>query len=625
MTKQIFTTALTLTAAVLFAQQPTLRWTPDNPQPGTAVQVTFDPAGSKLQAPFTLCIFDFAENKPVATEIPFAEKKGKFTATYTTGKNARSVSMAVKCGEKWENNNGAGFFLKMSQANGKPVPGALAAETALYRDWGGPFELDRNVETALKQYDAAFAAEPALRTEFLESYLRVLMANVRGDEGKAAALKIVDEVAATPGLTENNLKTIIRLYDRLGNAEKAKATREKAIAQNPNGWAARDLRRKAMLEQADINAKIAALEAFHKEFPNLDEDETNEMNRIWSGTLRNLGSNNRWDDLERCAALTSPSVAASAYNSFAWNLAEKEIDIPRALQLAQKACDWTAADIKNARPASQLPSEWNTNMNYTLGSYSDTYAYALGKKGDTKAALEWQKKAVDIFKGENEEINERYTTLLETANAPGLEKELENFIVRNHATPVMKEQYQAVLLKAMDGTKVAKKMADLEATAQANKRLELVNSMLDKKAPAFTLKDLEGKEVSLESMAGKIVVVDFWATWCGPCKASFPGMQKTVDKYKSNPEIAFVFVDTWENVADKEAAVSKFITEKGYSFHVLMDNDNKVVGNFGVSGIPTKFIIGKDGKIRFKSVGFAGSDDALVEELSVMIGILQAM
>lgn len=624
MTKQIFTTAFILSAALLFAQQPTLRWTPANPQPGQAVQFTFD-AGSKLQEPFTLCIFEFAENKPVATEIPLSGKNGKFTTSFTPGKNARSVSMAVKHGEKWENNNGAGYFLKMTQANGKPVNGALAAETALYRDWGIAFELDRNPETAQQQYETAFKEDPTLRTEFLENYLRVLTVNIRGDEGKAAALKIVDEVAAQPNLTENNLKSIIRLYDRLGNAEKAKATREKAIAQHPNGWAARDLRRKAMLEQADINTKIAMLEAFHKEFPKLDEDETNEMNRIWSGTLRNLGSNNRWEDLERCAALTTPSVAASVYNSMAWNLAEKEIDVNRAVQMAQKACDWTADDIKNGRPASQLPSEWNTNMSYSLGSYSDTYAFALNKKGDTKAALEWQKKAVDIFKGENEEINERYTQMLENTGSPTLEKELENFIVHNHSTPAMKSQYQAVLLKTMDGTKVSKKMTELEATAQANKRLELMNSMIDKKAPVFALKDLEGKDVTLESMAGKIVVVDFWATWCGPCKASFPGMQKTVDKYKSNPDIAFVFVDTWENVQDKEAAVSKFITEKGYSFHVLMDNDNKVVGSYGVSGIPTKFIIGKDGKIRFKSVGFAGSDDALVDELSMMIGILQAM
>lgn len=102
-------------------------------------------------------------------------------------------------------------------------------------------------------------------------------------------------------------------------------------------------------------------------------------------------------------------------------------------------------------------------------------------------------------------------------------------------------------------------------------------------------------------------------------------MQKAIEKYKNDPNIAFVFVDTWENGTEKEKNATNFITEKGYPFRVLMDNDNKVVSNYGVSGIPTKFIIDPKGIVRFKAIGFAGSDEALVDELSQMIGILQAM
>jgi thiol-disulfide isomerase/thioredoxin len=149
---------------------------------------------------------------------------------------------------------------------------------------------------------------------------------------------------------------------------------------------------------------------------------------------------------------------------------------------------------------------------------------------------------------------------------------------------------------------------------------EVAKQVITEDSPSFSLKDLDGKTVSLADLKGKVVILDFWATWCGPCKKSFPAMQKAVDKYKADNNVCFLFIDTWERTANPLESVKSFITQNKYSFQVLLDNNTtNVVGKFGINGIPAKFVIDGKGKIRFKLTGFSGGDDAAVAELSAMI------
>ena len=145
-------------------------------------------------------------------------------------------------------------------------------------------------------------------------------------------------------------------------------------------------------------------------------------------------------------------------------------------------------------------------------------------------------------------------------------------------------------------------------------------------APDFRLQDLEGNWVSLADLKGKVVVLDFWATWCAPCIKSFPAMQMAVDKYKDDPDVRFLFINTWEQKENPTDFVQQFLKKRGFDFTVLMDNKdpvskrNPVVESYGVNGIPAKFIIDVNGNIRHKLTGFKGGDnEAQVQELSELI------
>ena len=164
-------------------------------------------------------------------------------------------------------------------------------------------------------------------------------------------------------------------------------------------------------------------------------------------------------------------------------------------------------------------------------------------------------------------------------------------------------------------------MADIAKEIKIKSMAEMSKSMISKPAPDFVLRDLNGKTVSLSSLKGKLVVLDFWATWCVPCKKSFPAMLRAQKKF---PNVRFLFIDTWEH-GDAIAAVKSYIKESKYPFEILMDlrdpqtGDCDVVKRYEVTGIPTKFIIDKEGNIRFKVTGMKDGEDAAVDEISAMI------
>jgi len=118
-------------------------------------------------------------------------------------------------------------------------------------------------------------------------------------------------------------------------------------------------------------------------------------------------------------------------------------------------------------------------------------------------------------------------------------------------------------------------------------------------APAWKLKDLDGKVVSSEQFKGKVVVIDFWATWCGPCRMEIPGYIELQKKYgKDGLVIVGVSLD------EKGPSVVKQFAEKfGVNYQMVMADEGIVEAFGGIEAIPTTFIVDRSGKIRDRKIG----------------------
>ncbi|WP_443938527.1 redoxin domain-containing protein [Pedobacter sp. MW01-1-1] len=308
------------------------------------------------------------------------------------------------------------------------------------------------------------------------------------------------------------------------------------------------------------------------------------------------------------------SVAATFYTS--GDLKNASIYYKKAMESAKVYYDGKLPDANSSKfAASGYPG------------LTMTYAGILFEEKRYEEALKYADLVAKNPKTASANANYKYAKILMALNRnEEAYTKLEEAVKSGKANEAMIADFKTLYIK-LKGTEAGFEAyaAEIRAGILANLTQKLTKEIQNKPAADFTLTDLNGNKVTLSSLKGKVVILDFWATWCGPCKASFPAMQMAVNKFKSDENVKFLFIHTWEKTADATKEADDYIKSQKYTFDVLMDlkdpqtKVNKVVSDYKVSGIPSKFVIDPKGNIRFSLMGFEGSNEAAVDELTMMI------
>jgi thiol-disulfide isomerase/thioredoxin len=232
-------------------------------------------------------------------------------------------------------------------------------------------------------------------------------------------------------------------------------------------------------------------------------------------------------------------------------------------------------------------------------------------------------------------LNEAYVHVLQKIGSRDeLVDFLENAVRSNAVTTDMNDLLKKFYLEKHSNGNFEAYLNSLKNNEKHNAFIaELKKNLVKIPYKPFELSGPNGLKVNSNDFKNKIVVIDFWATWCAPCKKSFPGMQLAVNKYAEDKNVKFYFLSTMEVDKNFKKNSQAYLKENNYNFQQLFDEPNSRNGShdrvfstfssiFNSSGIPRKVIL-KDGYIRYTAEGYSGSPSKLLDEISTVVDLLK--
>jgi len=602
MKKLILTVMSLVLCTCIYAQSSVLTLKPSQIEAGKNVRFLYTGKLAKTGTLIKIKMFDAKSFTVKRTETKC--KEGRIEGSFYVPDSIVYVSFLITNGYETDrkDSDNLGYDFNVYRG-GKPVKGTFVKQSYII---GGMGFGDKAIDLLEKEY----TLYPDQRVKSHDVYLIALSRSKnRKDEAKALAQKLFDETLLSG--SDDHLLSDYIYYISDGNRQKRDSLEKEAIRKFPKGSISFNKKLFDIFYVNDPDQIFLLLDTLCNEFPDKCKNEKTSLDQLF---LKAYQKKKDYIGFDKCMlTVKDKNLKAYQYNEIAWELATANTNLAKAKTYCEKSLEIMDSLRKDEKPDYASLKEWEDRLDATKGNYYDTYAYILNKQGFKKEAAENEQRAVELTKLNNVYMNELLVKLLVTDNK--MKEALswgEKFLSSDKNNAKIDSLYDVAYI-SLNGS----------AAGLADAKAKMISKMMT--APDFSLKTLDGKTVTLSSLRGKIVILDLWATWCGPCLASFSGMQKAVDALKENKDVCFYFINTFERTTpeDRLRDIKKTIETKKVNFDILLDEptglDYLVAKQFNVNSIPTKIIIDKNGKIRSTLVGSSGNDVELVNELKTIV------
>lgn len=622
----------------------------DVPIPGAVLNMTYDAKGGPLENIKEINGFAYVFNdyRWEIEDLKMKKNGAVWNVNYTVPKNCAFMAFKfygnTNNGLVTDTGQDTGYLLVVFKEPKVKMPGSdLAWATFRNKDFNGQFggyfkDFTINGDATEYWLKKEVADHGNRFPEFFDTYFKVLKVQKPEKFQELGSRFLGDFTKKMTGLPEEVYLKVHNIYlYELKNKPKADSLENVIQKQFPKGAFLRFKAYQKIMPTADPAERNKVITQFLADFPYTSEVPDSQKYLYDNIVKMQFGYYFENKDYKSILAMIPTMNFANLNDAYHQNISKalylktvepaviETMAVPIIKQMQQKVNDLSYMQGIYWSP-NQATENAKTQLNNELVIQIRMYDILKKYKEvlETFELLPFQKRY------EKASVNDIYVRALEALNKPTIEV-LKNAARANTLSEGLTTKLKEAYLK--EGKKESDFAAYLENLKKENNPEEKIVFMDPVTAPAIKVQTADGKAKQLDLNSGKIIVIDFWATWCGPCKQAFPAMQKLVNNFKEDKQVEFYFISTQETKEGYKKEALAYLKSKDLKLDTYFDLIKKGGGTnnesfakyaaiFKSSGIPRKVVI-KNGQIRFTSEGYSGNPGQLVDELTSVINTLE--
>ncbi len=620
--KKIIALLLVLFFAGSTAMNAELKIKPDQPKDKDKIQFTYSPVerfttGENLY----LSVFTFAYNStnPTAHELAmrYDPTGRKYTSEFTLPAGTVYAIVQLSNGKLYDNNNGNFWDVLVYGPDGKPVKGAYLKNSVTFL---GNLPISANREANFMN-----------AVELLKKEIEIYPDNIQADIGLTSFkydLKMInknDFEAKMNSLIkarintddENDVKAMSRALKIMNSKDKADKMEADYAAKFPQSSLAEELAMAALAKATSRQQFNDLVVGFFNNFPN-----SSSKDRVFSGLIDSYMQSGDYNSLmETLSGIKR--ISSGAYIKLAFTLSDNkkaladsgyDYKMAEVIRLLGLAKDEALKENYPDKPIYITDSEWKRQHQQGLAVVSESFARVYMAKKDYPPAIKHLNEALTIYADDSpssvyESLVQAYYETADYRNAYDVSV---NSILKSKSTDAIDKLFP-FLYKKLNGEEADySAMFDSLLVIAKDKRIEkLRKNMLNMKVDLSMIETLNGIKIDLNFIKGKVIIIEFWSTWCGPCSDVLTSLESIYNMYSDNSDLLIAAVNIWEKGTDRKTDVQEYLNKGEFDLPVYLDLKDELPKKLSVSGLPTRYYIDKEGVVQFKEVGFTGIDESV--------------